>query len=92
MGGVEAAVLDGGGGVMRIEGHGLDEAEKAVIIVVDGEKVGRAWTRVPGRDSAGPKDVLIWCNSNETTFVHRLTLQHRIAGQCSFLIGSTILQ
>ena len=32
-GGLEAAVLDGGGGVIRSEGDGLDEIEKADMVV-----------------------------------------------------------
>jgi hypothetical protein len=39
-GGVDAAVLDGGGGVIRNEGHGLDETEE-IAMMVDGE----SWTR-----------------------------------------------
>ena len=40
IGGVDAAVLDGGGGVIRNEGHGLDETDE-IVIMVDGE----SWTR-----------------------------------------------
>jgi hypothetical protein len=39
-GGVEAAVLDGGGGVIRNEGPGLDETEEIVMVVG-----GESWTR-----------------------------------------------
>jgi len=40
IGGVEAAVLDGGGGVIANEGPGLGEAERTVMAVG-----GESWTR-----------------------------------------------
>ena len=58
-GGVEAPVLEGAAGVMTNEGHGLGEAEEA-IVVVRAEKWTRSelnWRGMVGgeRVSAGPK-------------------------------------
>jgi hypothetical protein len=43
---VEAAVLDGGGGVIMNEGPGLGETERTVMVVG-----GESWTRLDSRAS-----------------------------------------
>ena len=56
MGGVEAAVLEGGGGLITNEGSGLDETEETAMVVSE-----ETWTRFGlallqyGRVTAGPK-------------------------------------
>jgi hypothetical protein len=46
-GGLEAAVLDGGGGVIMKEGHGLGETDETTMVV--GRKADALWRRVVGR-------------------------------------------